>query len=196
MRNFLKKTVVTMLAAAMLVSGAAISAGAETLPEGSDSTITAETLDTPVIGFMDNNGGIVPFSATDSRIDHDVVTSKFTAIGNPRLKEDTTSAYAFITSTLYNEEPIKAQIWGCSYEKNILGKWVYKWEENCTVNIRNQLTEYVRLYINTQYQIYNCVGEHNYSYAGLKLRSTNRNCHVMGYWSPDSVNTSGMPVAN
>lgn len=36
----------------------------------------------------------------------------------------------------------------------------------------------------------------NNSYAGLKLASTNKDSHAMGYWSPDSVDTAGMPVAN
>lgn len=196
MRNFLKKTVVTMLAAAMLVSGAAISAGAETLPEASDSTITAETLDTPVVGFIGNDGGIMPYNAVDSRINHDIYKSKFTKIDNPRPKEDMTSVYACITATLNNEQPIRAQVWGCSYEKNIFGNWVYKWVENDTRDSRNRVKSYVKLSVGTQYQILNCVGENYHSHAGLKLASTYNNTHVMGYWSPDSVNTSGMPAAD
>lgn len=184
MKGFFKKTAAAVLAAAMLVSCAAITAGAES------SSLAVETLDVPV-KILSSGSGITPYSAEDSRINHDISKSYFKNIDNPREKDNSTSVYAFITATLYDVSPIYAQVWGCTKNGNS-----YSWRNNETLNRSGKRVTYVKLYVGTQYVIYNRVYEDGYGYAGLKLESSDRDCHVMGYWSPDSVNTDGMSVAN
>lgn len=184
MKGFFKKTAAAVLAAAMLVSGAVITAGAES------SSLAAETLDAPE--KIMSSSGIMPYSAVDSRINHDISRSYFKKIDNPRRKDNSTSVYAFITATLYDVSPIYAQVWGCTKS----GDSKYSWGKNETLNQNFDRVTYVKLYVGTQYVIYNRVYEDGYGYAGLKLESSDRDCHVMGYWSPDSVNTDGMSVAN
>lgn len=185
MKGFFKKTAAAVLAAAMLVSCAAITAGAES------SSLAAETLDVPV-KILSSGSGITPYSAEDSRINHDISKSYFKNIDNPRRKDNSTSVYAFITATLNDVSPIYAQVWGCTKS----GDSKYSWSKNETLNQNFDRVSHVKLYVGTQYVIYNSVYEDGYGFAGLKLKSTGQNCHVMGYWSPDSVNTDGMSVAN
>lgn len=94
--------------------------------------------------------------------------------------------------TIKANSAVQAQTWGDTSKDNLKKNLTYNpnTRKNCT---------YVTLSIGKQYQIYNTIADspNYYSYAGLKLKSTNAifSDTVSGFWSPDSVNTGSMPIA-
>ncbi len=187
MKKMIKKTAAMIAAAAMLISGTVISAGAA----------NASNAETPDIPFspMSDSGGISPYSATDSRIyqtlnedfkgiyDHYLLPSKTYF----RSKDDYTSVYIFISSTLNDVTPLHAKVYGSNSGS---------WTQNETLNANGNRTNYVRVNLNQESVILNNVKEDSYRYAGLQMRCPNGTTTAMGYWSSDSVNTSGMHVCS
>lgn len=126
-------------------------------------------------------------STTDYKINNFTIKAlSYTQVGAPRLKEDKTSVYCYITKA---GNSVKAQAWGANKNDLI---------ENCTLNRNAKSVTYVNLKIGTEYQIYNSIKENGYAYAGLKLKSDNllNDDIVSGFWSADSTGTANMPVAN
>lgn len=109
----------------------------------------------------------------------------YTEVSSPRLKENDTSVYCYITSA---GNSVKAQVFGCS---------AYSFDNNLTLNSKYESANHVNLDIGIEYQIYNTVYETGYKYAGLKLKSDNlfNSDVISGRWSPDSENTDNMKVA-
>ncbi len=187
MKKMIKKTAATIAAAAMLFSGTVISAGAA-------NASNAETPDVPV-SPMSDSGGISPYSATDSRINQSI-TKIFQGIYDSyllpsktyfRSKDDYTSVYIFITSTLNDVTPLHAKVYGSNSGS---------WTKNETLNALGNHVDFVRVNLNEQSVILNNVKEDSYRYAGLQMRYPKGTTTAMGYWSSDSVNTSGMHVCS
>lgn len=109
----------------------------------------------------------------------------FTPVSPPREKSNSSSVYAYITKA---GNYVKAQTWACGSTA---------WNSNLTQDYTGIQTDWVRLNIGYEYEIYNGIYEAGYHFAGLKLESGNwlRSDIVSGRWSADSIRTPGMIVA-
>lgn len=182
MKNLFKQVAVSAIAAAVVIAGTAATAFAE----------ITETYDLPEMSFMSDDAGIEPYSAQNLRIYDTINANDYTMLTNdknPAEKEDDTSVYIFIGATMNGSSPVYAQVWGCRTE-------TFSKSVNVTLNASGLETTRVIIPVGVEYVIWNHVNESDSRYAGLKLRSYTGNTQVVGYWSPDSVNTAYMPVAD
>jgi len=142
-------------------------------------TLSASMLLTPMLVNAD---------ARDSDIyNFSISATSWQRVKQTRPKDNKTSVYCYIKSA---SNSVLVQTWGCDKDKNL--------KKNCTRNSKNKATKKVKLKIGIEYQIYNNIKEKGYPNATIRIKSNNavKSDVINGKWSPDSVKTKGMKVAN